>query len=627
MKIKDLTIKNFKSLVDFELLDAPDVVVLAGPNGTGKSSVLEAIVFFKESIGPYYGWTLPGFVVNTGASFAEISVKFKVFPEEKAYLKAAQGMELSTDTLDGWIKVGKHGNILERRIPQQLAFLMKSYRTKDYPNVGIFDFFNPYRVMGRKQVTTIAVGAFIDQEEKRRRVTFSPSEKFDMTKDYLAQCEMSDIQNVVAKVRKERIRIGLEDVPDSLGLIKKIFNSLLAPKKFIGVDLSESPIRFVVETPQGEIDIDDLSSGEKEILFGFTELLKLHPDNSIILYDEPDLHLNQEVQRKIVPLLREIGKNTQLWTATHSFEVMDSVGYNELFRLENYSGKNQIARVFSDEEKYNTFRSVAGDVGIVTLGQKIVFLEGTEWTDKHILETFFEEVRGKVVFVPSRSVKEVMGIGQKILELLRTSPIFNFYYAIRDRDFMSLPERESIIESGNQRLYVLERYHIENYLIDYEVIYEVLRKNFTPCPCSSQEDVRQKIVHILHEESDRFLSMMVKHEVNKELRQVYFDIGFPKIEEQALEQSNKVRGRLLSLLEDKSIAAIIERKKDVLKDAIDSDKWCKMLPGREILRLFLAKYGHGIAYEQFRNQLVHEIKARDKIPKELKEALSRILEE
>jgi len=625
MKIIDLRIKNYKCLVDFELLDAPDVVVLAGPNGTGKSSVLEAILFFKERIGAYYSWELPGTIVNATAPFAEISIKFKVFPEEIEYLKKLHNRELEGDTLEGWIKIGKNGNLIESKIPNELSILLRTYRNEDFPNVGIFDFYNPNRFMGRKELRSITVGAFDDREEKRRRVTFLPGIKFNLTKDYLAQCALGDLQTLQRKVRKEQVKVGPEDLSDSLEPIKSIFNNLLAPKKLKEVDISSSPITFVVETPQGEVDIDDLSSGEKEILFGYTELLKLHPQNSIILYDEPDLHLNQEVERKIIPILRSIGANNQFWIATHSFGIMDSVEYRELFRLENYSGSNQVTRVFGDEEKYSTFRSVAGDVGIVTLGQKIVFLEGTEWTDKHILETFFEEYKGKVTFVSSGSVRDVTGISQKILDLLHTSSRFNFYYAIRDRDFMEKSERKRVMEGGNQRLYVWERYHIENYLLNFEAIYQVLKRNLTPCPCSDSKDVKEKIVEILRQESDRFLSMMIKYYVNKELRGSYFDIGYSRIEDHAIEQAEKLKNKLSQIFKRDTMLQIIGKKRKEFEEAIESDEWTRMLPGRHILGLFIGKYGKGLAYKPFKNQLVHEIKDRDEITKELKAAVSQLL--
>ena len=133
MKIQSLAIKNYKSLVDFQIEDASDVVVLAGPNGTGKSSVLEAIVFFKEGLGPYHGWTLLGDVVNTGAEFAEISIKFKVYSEEAEYLKRVRDIDLGNDTLEAWIKVARPARVVEKKVPRGLLELMRVYKNKDFP--------------------------------------------------------------------------------------------------------------------------------------------------------------------------------------------------------------------------------------------------------------------------------------------------------------------------------------------------------------------------------------------------------------------------------------------------------------------------------------------------------------
>lgn len=625
MKIQSLTIKNYKCLVDFQIKDAPYVVVLAGPNGTGKSSVLEAIVFFKERLGPYHGWTLLGDVVNTGAEFAEISIKFKVYPEEAEYLKRIGNIDLTSDTLEAWIKVARPSKVVDRKVPHGLSELMQAYKNKDFPNVGVFDFYNPNRFIQRKMLKSIIVGAFTDPDERRRRVSFTPGYKFAVTKDYLAQLAMGDVQKALTKMRKERVKVGMNDVPDSLKSVKEVFNSLLAPKKFIEVDFSESPIKFVIETPQGEVDIDDLSSGEKEILFGYTELLKLNPKNSIILFDEPDLHLNQEVERKIIPLLTSIGEKNQYWVATHSFGIMDSVQYDELFRLENYSGRNQVTRAFSDEDRYETFRSVAGDVGIVTLGQRIVFLEGTEWADKSILESFFEDYKGKVVFVPCGSVREVMRISDKILKLLQTSSRFNFYYAIRDRDYMSNVERKSLMGNGNERLYVWERYHVENYLLDFEAIYSVLSRNVTPCPCSDSGDVKEKMIDILRNNRDRFLSKMVNYEVNKKLKGVYFDIGFEKIEEQAQTKAENLKNKLLPVLGTDSIKNIIRNKNEEFQRALESGEWIKILPARDVLTLFISKCGQELRYKPFKNQLVHEIKNEKRVPHEV-QALSKFLD-
>ncbi|KKL22033.1 hypothetical protein LCGC14_2439500 [marine sediment metagenome] len=70
---------------------------------------------------------------------------------------------------------------------------------------------------------------------------------------------------------------------------------MFKPMNFEGVKVFESPYKFSITTPLGEIDIDDLSSGEKEILNIFVRFHQLKPEKSIILLDEADVHLHPEL--------------------------------------------------------------------------------------------------------------------------------------------------------------------------------------------------------------------------------------------------------------------------------------------------------------------------------------------
>ena len=45
MRIKKIQIKNFKSLVDFELEDLKPFCAFVGPNASGKSNIFEALEF------------------------------------------------------------------------------------------------------------------------------------------------------------------------------------------------------------------------------------------------------------------------------------------------------------------------------------------------------------------------------------------------------------------------------------------------------------------------------------------------------------------------------------------------------------------------------------------------------
>ena len=49
MKIKSIYIDNFKSLIDFRLIDPNPFSVFVGANGVGKSNIFEALEFLNYS--------------------------------------------------------------------------------------------------------------------------------------------------------------------------------------------------------------------------------------------------------------------------------------------------------------------------------------------------------------------------------------------------------------------------------------------------------------------------------------------------------------------------------------------------------------------------------------------------
>jgi energy-coupling factor transporter ATP-binding protein EcfA2 len=68
----------------------------------------------------------------------------------------------------------------------------------------------------------------------------------------------------------------------------------------------------------------DLSSGEKQILVLFSDVMALRERTRLFLIDEPEISLNPQWQRNLMPALLSttLGSPMQLLAATHSIEIM-----------------------------------------------------------------------------------------------------------------------------------------------------------------------------------------------------------------------------------------------------------------------------------------------------------------
>jgi ABC-type lipoprotein export system ATPase subunit len=74
----------------------------------------------------------------------------------------------------------------------------------------------------------------------------------------------------------------------------------------------------------GDIVLDDLSSGEKQLIFLFCAALVARSSRSLIIIDEPELSLNYKWQRMIASSLLAISKTSraQFIMASHSIEIL-----------------------------------------------------------------------------------------------------------------------------------------------------------------------------------------------------------------------------------------------------------------------------------------------------------------
>jgi phosphotransferase system HPr-like phosphotransfer protein len=101
----------------------------------------------------------------------------------------------------------------------------------------------------------------------------------------------------------------------------EVVNGLLAPRKKVSISSQNELV--VMGTGNGKrIEIEALSSGEKQLLIILGQALLQESTPVVFIADEPELSLHVEWQEKLTPSIAELNPNAQIVFATHSPDIV-----------------------------------------------------------------------------------------------------------------------------------------------------------------------------------------------------------------------------------------------------------------------------------------------------------------
>lgn len=320
MKIEKVHIKSVKGIKDLELSFKKDdkildLIVLAGVNGSGKTTILEAIKDFFN---------------NKNINFGDIeksNVNLKIFFED---FEKKQIEEAEKSSIDNY----------EHKLQDFFSALQSyEYNRKnngEYYSYLIAKFFeNPPKI-----IYVPAENNF--EKVKTETTTLSKEYEFINT---INSNVIGDIPSYIATRRNYLATIEedltMKEVTNKVvNEINSIFNILELDAKLKGFSKDEKTLPIFENSAGEEFDINDLSSGEKQLFLRTLSIKMLEPNNSIILIDEPELSLHPKWQQRIIEVYKKIGENNQIIVATHSPHILGSVSNENIFILyRNENGK------------------------------------------------------------------------------------------------------------------------------------------------------------------------------------------------------------------------------------------------------------------------------------------------
>ena len=332
MKIEKVHIKNVKGIKDLELSFKKnnkilDLIVLAGVNGSGKTTILESIKDFFNNKNVNYDEPKKS-NVNLNIFFEEFEKK-KIKEAEKSsnnnkrplwdFFSALQNYEIYIKRSDKHY----HTHIAKKfDIPPKIIYV---------PAENKFEEIQTYSTTLSKEYKFINT---INSNVIRDIPSYIATRR-----NYLATIEEDlTMKEVTNKVVNE---------------INGIFNILELDVKLKGFSKDEKTMPIFENSAGEEFDINDLSSGEKQLFLRTLSIKMLEPKNSIILIDEPELSLHPKWQQRIIEVYKKIGENNQIIVATHSPHILGSVSNENIFIL--YRNENGKIDAKTGDELYSSY--------------------------------------------------------------------------------------------------------------------------------------------------------------------------------------------------------------------------------------------------------------------------------
>ncbi len=538
MKIKSLHLKNFKRFTDLTLQDIPGsakLVLLIGSNGSGKSSVFDALEVLNR---------------NRYSNLTPTSDSY--------YSKNGKPFEVIVDFGDGFIT---------------------NSSTYTYPNGSKIPFTGYYGRTSFRQVprlTRVQLGTGVNvlQDVDKPYSFIDRDERFE-----------NDLEHLFGKLLKEFFstdndKAAIKDTvitPINLAL-ERIF------KKENGTKLELIELIPPLEGKVAAVNFrkgnsvfhyNQLSAGEKEIFNILINLIsRKEAGNDVFYFDEIDLHLNTALQYNF---LKEIVENWmtehhQFWTASHSLGFIQYAKESEnaiIFDLDDYDF--DYPKVLIPEPKDNPdLYQIAVDKNFLSdlfQGFHITFVE-----NKDKIYYAFTEIE-KTVFVPENGRN---GVYHKTKN--------GDYSGIVDRDFLS-DEDIKLIESNYKSLRIIRYYSIENYLYHPDNLDEY-------CNDTNKEFIKQSYISNLTEEKNKIKNELIPSLSLKRTEYPYF--GEPdyndkseqkrfKNKQENFDESTKLAAYLNSddfetfykILPMKTYATQLKERQHIPKSELAKTKWFK----------------------------------------------------
>lgn len=691
MKINNLIIKNFRGIAFLEVHDLGDTVIIAGQNGAGKSNIFDAIRLLKTCYGGYDRAEWQKFFQEFDIQFDKgnpknladlfydpskpvvIECHFKLRDNERNYISAnAKDLfeeaiwreklpetlqredykklrfssqfrerqpevnnqiereignllqEIEQELIIGKIEITPAGNM--NPLPSRLLqIIFTLYKPKQ---IGVIDHHAPQRHYGRENIHGVNFTLSKGNDSYIEQILYNSGSKYSDVKGEIAR-------NYVKQLLAEKADPNNSLGPNSLShTLQKLFNSFFPEKEFLGpLPTIDGNLKFPVKTKAGvEHDLDGLSSGEKEILYGYLRIYRSEPLYSIILIDEPELHLNPRLIRELPEFYQKYlgeGLENQIWLITHSDALIHEVVGKPKFSIFHMLPSGREATGVSQLRPLQDVEAILADlIGFAAYlpnGKCLMFEGGGDSDfDKTLAKKLFPKELKGINLISATDKSSVKSLHEILDRAYRKQDLPMKFYAIVDSDSDEVAEDTNVVNR-----FRWDVYHIENYLLDVETITYVVNSInlgqqydeifvLEGLKKAAEKVIPSILIHKMTRYVNSQLTKSIDLKFNPETRNIGLDLY-----NATLRSFNRITA-FVETVSEISLATLEQDYRKEIEQSFLDDTWKNKLPGKEILTQFVNLQRIPIKYKIFRNLIIRRMEDTGFQPSGMKTIIDHI---
>ncbi len=304
MKINSIKIEKLYGKYDFEWNLREDVNIIAGDNGSYKSTILKIVSSICEPESILDEYYVKGVTISMTD---DIVIKFRSFRDSLLRLKKdAANDELLSDLVTkimADIEGKDERSLADHTLNASIIAIKKANETlsvSNYKKLRRYNLISTFDVPSGEDK-----GSVLDQQLAKLESEYAYYLS-DLTKQITTRIQQNGVVNME----------DLEDINAHNHTFIEIINKAFSNTNKT-VDTTQSRLQFKLGDELLESN-KRLSSGEKQFLVVMLTVLLQRKEESILLMDEPEISMHLDWQRSLIDNIKTINPNCQLIIATHS---------------------------------------------------------------------------------------------------------------------------------------------------------------------------------------------------------------------------------------------------------------------------------------------------------------------